>query len=468
MATDFQNTVLALVVGMFDAAPGATYLDQFTAVLNNGSERSALAESLVQTSAFKGIYPDSLSNQQFANQYIDALVGSNASEASKAWAIGWMSGKLDADETRAEVMLQTIDALQGISFDHPSWGPAAQLFANKVTAAAEYSVIQRNSADSVEALRIPFSEVTADPAVISGEVIFSQDFDHRDLGDYSLAEYQADMGRGPGGNDNQLHTIEQVDNDNMLKVTLQQGVLKEGLQSYISLGQDYEALSFRFDIRFGEGFDWAHGGKMPGLSGVGGDNNATGQREPLALEDGYDGFSLRSMYREDGRPVQYRYDLEQSEQDDAYQLGDNTYSFETGVTYTLEQWVILNTSGEQNGIVLTWIDGQLVAARNDYLLRSSDEYGINKVLIDIWAGGSTDAFRPSQDSYVFIDDLVVTTLAEYEGGQSSFTSEVQLTSQVTPLEFSSEIQSADSGLDITSENSVEITGVGQTDTIDLF
>ncbi|MCO4759078.1 MAG: hypothetical protein KC477_13745 [Oceanospirillaceae bacterium] len=468
MATDVQNTVLALVVGMFDAAPGATYLNQFTAVLDNGAGRSALAESLVQTSAFQGIYSSDLSNQQFAAAFITTLVGENASDASKDWAISWMAGKLDAHETRAEVMLQTIDALQGISFEHPSWGQAAQLFANKISAAAEYSVIQRSSADSMETLRSPFSEVTADPAVISGEVIFSQDFDHRDLGDYSLTEYQEDMGRGPGGNDNQLHTIEQVDNDNMLKVTLQQGVLKEGLQSYISLGQDYEALSFRFDIRFGEGFDWAHGGKMPGLSGVGGDNNATGQREPLAVEDGYDGFSLRSMYREDGRSVQYRYDLEQSEQDDAYQLGDNSYSFETGVTYTLEQWVILNTAGEQNGTVLTWIDGQLVAARNDYLLRSSDEYGINKVLIDIWAGGSTDAFRPSQDSYVFIDDLIVTTLADYEGGHSSFTSEIQLTSQATPLDSASEIQAADQGGDISIEESVEITGVGQVGTLDLF
>lgn len=468
MTTNFnyQNIALAQIVGMFDAAPGAVYLNQFANTLASGTERLDLATTLVQTDQFRRLYSDSDTNDLFATEYIDRLVGSTVSDVHKSWAIDWLTNKLNGGDSKSSVMLDAIDELQGVDFDNLNWGQAAQFFANKINVAAEYSMIHRNSAASLDDLRAVLSEVTADPTPINGEVIFSLDFENRDLGEYTREEQEADMQR-TGKLDNHQHMIEQMNNDNMLKVTLPQGELKKGLQSYINFDQDHEALSLRFDIRFGDGFDWAAGGKLPGLSGVAeNSNNATGEREPLALEDGYDAFSLRSMYREDGRQVQYRYDIEEFTQDDAYLLGDEAYSFETGVTYEFEQWVIVNNPGAHNGIVMTWINGQLVAARNDYLLRSSDNYGINKLLVDIWAGGKENNFRPSVDSHVFIDDLLVQTLADYDDLQSALNTDSTLSESI---DSNSNILASELELNYPStEVPVEMPGIMQADTTDLF
>lgn len=153
MSIQAQSSVLYLVVGMFNAAPGKTYLDQFTSSIDAGQSINELAQSLSQTGAFLSLYPNSLSDTEFATNYLNSLVGSATSEQDKAWAINWMTDLLVSGSSRAEAMLAATNALNSLPHDHPQWGAAAQIFESKVQAAKTYSVDQGQSSTSLEELQ---------------------------------------------------------------------------------------------------------------------------------------------------------------------------------------------------------------------------------------------------------------------------------------------------------------------------
>lgn len=160
MATEHQSSILSLVVGMFNAAPGKTYLDEFASSLSSGASVSALANSLAQTGAFQSIYADSLTANEFSSQYLTTLLGTSASDADKKWAISWMTNLIDLGTSRADAMLQAINALSSIPTTHPQWGAAASLLATKVAAAETYSITEAKSAASLEALQNVVSGIT--------------------------------------------------------------------------------------------------------------------------------------------------------------------------------------------------------------------------------------------------------------------------------------------------------------------
>lgn len=445
MATEYQSVVLSLTVGLFDAAPGVGYLSKFNQRLVEGETREELATYFTQTGAFQKLYSDSLSNSAFAEKFITSLVGASVEEVSKNWAVQWLENQLNGGASKAEVMLVAIDNLQRVDFSDSSWGNASRLFANKVTAAAQHSILEKVASDSLTKLQAPLKTITSDVDVSTGEKVFSLDFDNRSVGEYLQSDYAQDFGtagkldHSHAENDSTVghQVVEQGLGDNALRVTLPEGDRKTGLQSYIELEENHEALSLRYEVAFEDGFDWSvHGGKLLGLSGVASDSsNATGGRNPLIGQYGddfYEGFSARSMFRENGEFEQYRYDLEAAGKSDLFRLGDNIFSFQSGKTYVIEQHIVMNTPGIANGTILTWINGQLVGAANDYQLRASYDYGINKLLVDIWTGGSNDNFNPKTTSYVTVDDIVVQTLPEYDAFLNS-EPDIVLTSSITPI-----------------------------------
>jgi len=84
ITAETRTEIIQLVVAMFDAAPGATYLSEFVNLVDAGTSIADLGEALAATDAFKSIYPDLQTSNEFATKFINNLVGSEVSDGNKA------------------------------------------------------------------------------------------------------------------------------------------------------------------------------------------------------------------------------------------------------------------------------------------------------------------------------------------------------------------------------------------------
>jgi hypothetical protein len=153
-----RTEIIQTVVGMFGAAPGATYLNELSAYAGNVK---GLIKDLTGTNAFKSIYPTFLTNEEFATNFLNNLLGTTVTDtAAKTWAKNWMKGLLDAGKSRGDVIFEALDALKAIPTTDTTWGNAAKQFANKVTVAEHYSVTMAAAVTNLATLQSVIANVT--------------------------------------------------------------------------------------------------------------------------------------------------------------------------------------------------------------------------------------------------------------------------------------------------------------------
>lgn len=177
-------------------------------------------------------------------------------------------------------------------------------------------------------------------------------------------------------------------------------------------GSEPTEVYFRYALRLAG--DWllaAEGGKLPGLAGTYGRAGWGGRRW-----DGHLGWSLRGSYGmapsadhpAAGRVLLGTY---------AYHSKSTGYGEGMGWTgaglagliepnrwYNIEQRVVLNTPGREDGVLQVWIDGRLALARADLKLRDVDSLRIEEVWMNVFHGGTGVAVR---DMHAFVDQVVV-------------------------------------------------------------
>lgn len=166
ITAEARTDIIALVVGMFDAAPGATYLSQFVNAADAGATIETLAADLTGTGAFKGIYPDLQTNNEFATKFVNNIA-SEASDSAKAWAVTWIEAQLNGGATKAEVIVASINALRATDEADANWGNAAAALNNKVEVAEWYSVDQLGNAVDLATLQDTVSTVTSDDTTVT-------------------------------------------------------------------------------------------------------------------------------------------------------------------------------------------------------------------------------------------------------------------------------------------------------------
>lgn len=160
-----QTSVVNLIVGMFDAAPGKAYLDTFAAQIDAGKAIDTLAEELASTPFFKSIYPDSLSNEDFAKAWVAKLFDGAVTDASGiTFAETYIAGLLNGGATRADAMQAGMQALVDTDNANPIFGKASAQLENKMKAAANYSETQ--SALDLATLQGAIANVTDDPSTV--------------------------------------------------------------------------------------------------------------------------------------------------------------------------------------------------------------------------------------------------------------------------------------------------------------
>jgi len=158
-----QTQVLALTIGMFNAAAGAAYFNEFYNYLDNGGDADVLANTLAATSIFTSLYDSNLSNLAFSELLIENIVENEASATDKAWASNWLATSLESGVTRASSIIDTIDVLQSIDASHAQWGNAYSAFNHKIAVAKWYSIENNNTSTNLTELQAVIETVTSDP-----------------------------------------------------------------------------------------------------------------------------------------------------------------------------------------------------------------------------------------------------------------------------------------------------------------
>src|SRR5690554_209313 len=135
------TNILKLVAGLFNAAPGKEYLNEFTeAYIANGRNLEALADSMGQTNAFKSVYPSFLTVEAFTTQFLTTL-GLQDNEEAQAF----VATKVAAGESFASVIYQSLVALVESTSDE--FAAARDQLSNKAAVAEHFSVTLGRSSD---------------------------------------------------------------------------------------------------------------------------------------------------------------------------------------------------------------------------------------------------------------------------------------------------------------------------------
>lgn len=258
----------------------------------------------------------------------------------------------------------------------------------------------------------------------SGIVLYENDFEDDPVGTYSVSNLNADW-NSPNGETGVAEGRVAITNDvdayggKSLVVTYPEGESNNGKSQWkLDLDQGYEELYLSYRIRFDDNFDFVRGGKLPGLCGAACNS---GGDQPT----GTDGWSARMMWRTDGSGgsqtnrdtaniVQYAYHVDQPSQfghdlrwDDGN--GNDWKEFESDTWYHLQHRVVMNTPGQDDGIIQAWLDGELVLDQQDLHFRDTTSIQIDQLYFSTFFGGSSAIWETTKDEHVYYDDFVVST-----------------------------------------------------------
>ncbi|QEA40487.1 hypothetical protein FGL86_16330 [Pistricoccus aurantiacus] len=158
-----------------------------------------------------------------------------------------------------------------------------------------------------------------------------------------------------------------------------------------------ERACLRYQVFFPEGFDFVKGGKLPGLYG----GEAPSGGTPATGENG---FTLRFMWRKNGQGELYEYVVNQPG-DYGASSGRGRWTFDTGRWVTLEQEIVLNTPGKEDGLARVWVDGQPVLEQQGIVYRTSEDVTIDGIMFSTFFGGTGKGWRTPRDQAVDFADF---------------------------------------------------------------
>jgi len=216
-----------------------------------------------------------------------------------------------------------------------------------------------------------------------------------------------DWGPEPAGNSSLVQGPEALDGHS-LRVKYSQGSFSGGACQFLT---DFsklsvpaqESLYLRYYLRFDPGFDFMKGGKLPGLAGGKGN---TGGHKP----NGRDGWSARIMWRPDGKIVQYVYHPDQPGEygeDFPWDYGGCPRFFKPGQWHCVETFVKMNTPGQKDGVIISWLDGDKALEITNLRFRDIPDIKIDKLEFETFFGGGDASWATPRDQYSMFDNVVI-------------------------------------------------------------
>lgn len=177
-------------------------------------------------------------------------------------------------------------------------------------------------------------------------------------------------------------------------------------------GSEPEEIYFRYYVRIDQSWEPTYGGKFPGISGTYGVAGWGGRPS-----NGTNGWSARGLYQPsvvgvdnpffDTVPVgHYVYHADQPTQWGDNVLWQDGYLgfLEKDRWYSVEQHLVLNTPGVNDGVLETWIDGRKAYRETNWRWRDTADLKIEQIWMNVYHGGTA---VPDQDISLFIDNVVI-------------------------------------------------------------
>ena len=261
------------------------------------------------------------------------------------------------------------------------------------------------------------------------QMIYENNFDDDPVGIYTEDNLDADWNTPVFSNGVEVgeQRVSIVDGNNAFEGRSLAVLYPEGEHSPRETGaqwqldfEGHEDVTVEYRVKFGDGFDFVRGGKLPGLAG--GEANTGGN-----IPDGTDGFSARMHWRTDGSSgsdltpdmaniTQYMYHPDADNGDD-FNWDDGPSGqwerFESGRWYHFKHRVKMNTPGQNgqpglnDGIVQAWLDGEMVLDRTDVRYRDVDSLKIDVFYFSTFFGGSGSRWDTTADETIFFDDFKI-------------------------------------------------------------
>lgn len=234
--------------------------------------------------------------------------------------------------------------------------------------------------------------------------VFQLDFENNELGEYLDSNLLKDVGDVRWKIVEDKASIEfHAGHGKVLKVKYPKGAVgpkNGGIQFDKEIAKSKEYY-LDYYLKFGENFDFALGGKLPGLTSGG--NKYTGGTHPKNGE----GWSARYMWREKGAMIVYFYHM-----DNEHEWGDIVEMdtvFDRNKWYRITQHLKMNDTDKFNGIMEVWVDGKKVTNETNVRYRLAPLGEIDTFYFSTFHGGNTQGWAPKNDSYIYYDDFKVTT-----------------------------------------------------------
>ncbi|VAW42932.1 hypothetical protein MNBD_CHLOROFLEXI01-3210 [hydrothermal vent metagenome] len=177
------------------------------------------------------------------------------------------------------------------------------------------------------------------------------------------------------------------------------------------VGYEPEEIYFRYYLRIAKDWQPLDGGKFPGISGTYGVAGWGGRPS-----DGTNGWSARGLFRlappagntlENMTPVGnyvYHADMTGSYGDNVLWQQDYRGYLEKNRWYSVEQYLKMNTPGQNDGIIRAWVDGRLAYEQTNWRWRDIDSLKIERIWMNVYHGGTAAV---DQDIHLYIDNVVI-------------------------------------------------------------
>lgn len=152
-----RASIIKLVVAMFNAAPGATYLAELvTSFEANGRSLSKLAGDLGNSTAYKTLNPVFQTAAEFATTFLKPL-GLQANTE----AIDFVTSKLNAGVSKGQIAYDAATALNAYTGTNAELIAAKAILSNKAAVAEYYSVTKGVAQTDITVLQAALAGVTS-------------------------------------------------------------------------------------------------------------------------------------------------------------------------------------------------------------------------------------------------------------------------------------------------------------------
>lgn len=211
--------------------------------------------------------------------------------------------------------------------------------------------------------------------------------------------------------------------EKVLQISYPKGIIQEQKTRFYPKFEPAQSATLTYKVMFPIGFDFVRGGKLPGLYG----GTAPRGGKLVAADDG---FSIRIMWRELGVLCSYVYymDMDPEKKNgenflwtsspnknmpiakDMWQTMGNHFNermyIVPGKWHTLKTYVKMNTPGQKDGKIISWLDEQ-EAVNVDLQFRKDLSFGIDTFAFTTFFGGNDLSWAPTKNESTYFKDIKI-------------------------------------------------------------